>query len=69
MYHPVKYFDEKLYICEICNKHLNKNEISRQKVYIKILDPIPDELKDLKRLEKLQENFQENFVEDNTKNA
>lgn len=35
---------------------------SRQKVYIKILDPIPDEFKDLKRLEKLQENFQENFV-------
>ena len=34
----------------------------RQKVYIKILDPIPDEFKDLKRLEKLQENFQENFV-------
>ena len=27
LYHPVKSFDEKLYICETCLEHLNKNEI------------------------------------------
>ena len=32
LYHPVKPFDEKLYICETCHKHLNKSEIPCQEV-------------------------------------
>ena len=54
MYHPVKSFGEKLYICETCHKHLCKNEIPCQAVCNKMaLDPIPDELKDLKKLKKV----------------
>ena len=51
--HPVKSFEEKLYICETCHKHLNKNEIPCQAVCNKIaLDPTPDERKNFKKLEK-----------------
>ena len=32
LYHPVKSSDEKFYICEICHKHLNKNEIPCQAI-------------------------------------
>ena len=32
IYHPVKPFDEKLYICETCHKYLNKSEIPCQVV-------------------------------------
>ena len=47
--HPVKSFDTKLYICEACHKH----EIPCQEVCNKMaLSPIPDILKDLKKLEK-----------------
>ena len=47
MYHPVRSFDEKPYICETCHKHLYKNKIPCQGVCNKKpLDPIPDELKD-----------------------
>ena len=54
LYHPVKSFDEKLYICETCHKHLNKNEIPCQVVCNKLaVDPIPNELKDFKKIEKL----------------
>ena len=45
LYHPVKSFDENLYICETCRKHLDKNEIPCQAVCNK--------LKDLKKLEKV----------------
>ena len=48
--HPVKSFDTKLYICETCHKHLIKNEIPCHKMAI---FPIPDILKDLKKLEKV----------------
>ena len=52
LYHPVISFDEKLYICELYQKHLYKNEIPCQAACNKIaLDPTPDELKDLKKLE------------------
>ena len=51
----MKSFDEKLYICETCHKHLYNDEIPCKAVYNKMpLDPIADELKDL--------NFQENCV-------
>ena len=51
MYHPVKSFDEKLYICATCQKHLYKNTIPFQTVCNKMaLDPIPDELKDFKKI-------------------
>ena len=47
----MKPFDEKLYIRETCQQqHLNKNEISCQAVCNKgAVDPIPNELKDLKK--------------------
>ena len=45
MYRSVRSFDEKNYICDTCHKHLSRNEIP--------LDSIPDELKDLKKLEKI----------------
>ena len=49
LHHPVKSFDEKLYICETCHKHFYKNEIPRQAVCNKMaLDPISDQLKYLK---------------------
>ena len=51
LYHPVKSFDEKLYICATCQKYLYKNTIPFQTVCNKMaLDPIPDELKDLKKI-------------------
>ena len=51
--HPVKTFDEKLYICGTCHKHLNKNEITCQTVWNKMgVDPMANELKDLKNFEK-----------------
>ena len=54
LYHPVKSFDTKLYICETCHKHLIKNEISCQAVCNKMaLSSIPDILKDLKKLDKV----------------
>ena len=50
----MKSFDTKLYICETCHKHLIKNEIPFQAVCNKMaLSPIPDILKDLKKLEKV----------------
>ena len=50
----MKSFDEILYICETCHNHLYKNEIPCQAYCNKMaLDPIPDELKDLKKLEKV----------------
>ena len=61
---PVKSFDEKCYVFETRHKHLHRNEIPWQAVYNKMaLDPIPDELKDLKKSEnvliiiKLKWNF------------
>ena len=52
--HPVKSFDTKLYISETFHKHLNKNEIPCQAVCTKMaLYPIPDVLKNLKKLEKV----------------
>ena len=40
-------FDEKIYICDTCHKHLSENEMPCQTVFNKMsLDPIPDELKD-----------------------
>ena len=49
LYHTVKSFDEKLYICETYHKHLNKNEIHCQAVCDKMtVDPILNELKDIK---------------------
>ena len=58
----MKSFDEKLYICETCHKHLNKNEIPCQAVCNKMAqDPIPNELKDLKKIRK-SFNFQKNFA-------
>ena len=54
MCHPAKLFDTKLYICEKCHKHLIKNEIACQAVCNKMARyPIPDILKDLKKLEKV----------------
>ena len=50
LYHPVKSFDEKLYICETCHKHLCKAEIPCQAVCSKMaLDPIPHESKDYEK--------------------
>lgn len=47
LYHAVKSFKGKLYICETCHKHLNKNEFVCQAVCNKMsLDPIPDKFKD-----------------------
>ena len=65
----MKSFDERLYICETCHKHLNKNEIPCQAVCNKMaVDPIPSEFKDLKRILK-SFNFQKkNFLE-NSSNA
>ena len=50
LYHPVKSFDEKLYIVKTCHKYLYKNEIPCQSVCHKMaLDPLPDEIKDFKK--------------------
>ena len=50
----MKSFDEKLYIYETCHKHLYKNEILCQAVCNKMaLDPIPDQLKYFKKIEKV----------------
>ena len=47
-------FNEKNYICHTCHKHISRNEMPCQAVFNKmILDPILDELKDLKKLEKI----------------
>ena len=62
LYHPVKSFDEKLYICETCHKHLNKNEIPCQVVCNKMaVHLIPNELKDYKEIRQ-SFNFRKNFV-------
>ena len=46
-------FDKKTYICDACYKHLSGNEMPCQAVFNKMsLDPIPNELKDFKKLEK-----------------
>ena len=51
--YPVKPLDEKLYLHETCPKYLCKNEIPCQAVFNEIfLDPIPNDLKDFKKLEK-----------------
>ena len=52
MYHPVNSFDEKLYICETCHKHHNKNEIPFQAVSSKVL-----KLKHLKKLKKFRKSL------------
>ena len=42
------------YICDTCHKHLPRNEMPCQAIFKKMsLGPIPDELKDLKKLEKV----------------
>ena len=47
-------FDEITYIFDKCHKLLSRNEISCQAVFSKMsLDPIPDELKDLKKVAKI----------------
>ena len=49
----VRSFDEKIYICDTCHEHLSRNEMLCQDVFNKMsLDPIPDKLKDLKKIEK-----------------
>ena len=54
MYRSVRSFDEKIYISDTYHKHLSRNEIPCQAVFNKMsLDSIPDELKDLKKLEKI----------------
>ena len=54
LYHPVRPFDEKLYICETCQKYLCEHETLCQSVCNKmVLDPIPDQLRDLKKLGKV----------------
>ena len=54
LYHPVKSYDEKFNICETCHKHLHKNEIPCQTVCNKMaLDVMPDELRYLRKLEKV----------------
>ena len=51
LYCPVRAFEENIYICNSCHKHLSKNGMLCQKVFNKMsLDPIPDELNDLKSL-------------------
>ena len=51
--HLVKSFSERFYICETCQKHLSKNEIPCLAVCNKMaLNPITDELKNFKELEK-----------------
>ena len=53
MYCLVKPFDKKTHICDICHKHLSRNEMPCQTVFNKMSsDPIPDELKDLKKKKK-----------------
>ena len=53
LYCPVRSFNEKTYTCDTCHKHLSRNEMPCQAVCNKMSsDPIPDELKDLKKLEK-----------------
>ena len=59
LFHPVKSFDEKLYICETCHKHLYKNKIPYRAVYNKMaLDHIPEDFKKFRK----NPNFQKNFV-------
>ena len=44
----------KFFVCEICHKHLYKNEVPCQAVCNKMaFDPIPDQLKYFKKLEKV----------------
>ena len=41
-------------MCNTCHKHLSRNEMPCQAVFHKMsLEPIPDELNDLKELEKI----------------
>ena len=54
LHRPVRSFDEKIYICDACHKHLSRNKIPYQAVFSKMsLDSIPDELKDFKKLENI----------------
>ena len=54
LYCLMKSFDEKNYIGHTCHKHLSRNDMPCQAIFNKMsLDPIPDELKDLKKLEKM----------------
>ena len=51
---PVRSFDEKIYISDTCHKHLSRHEMPYQAVFNKMsLDPIPDNLKYLKKLEEI----------------
>ena len=63
LYHSVKSFNEELYICVTCHKHLNKNKNSCQAVCNKMtLDPISDELKNIEKIRK-HFNFQKNLFQ------
>ena len=47
-------FDEKTYICNTCRKHISINEMPYKAVFNKSrVNPVPDELKDFKKLEKI----------------
>ena len=53
-YSPIKLFDQKIYICNGCHKHLSRNEMPCQAAFNKkSLNPIPDELKDLNKSGKI----------------
>ena len=54
LYDPITSFNQKVYICDICHKILRKRSIPCQSVCNKMkLDPVPKELQELKRLEKV----------------
>ena len=53
VFHEIQSFDQCKCICITCDKHLKKNKTPPQAVSNKLmLDPIPDVLKDMNRLEK-----------------
>ena len=53
-YSPVRSFDEKFNTCNTCHKHLSRKKMPCKAVFNKMsLDPVPDELKDFKKLEKI----------------
>ena len=63
LYYLVRSLDEKTYICDTCHKRLSRNEMPCQEDFNKIsLDPVPNELQDLKIKLKKNLNFQENNI-------
>ena len=51
---PVRSFDEKIYVCDTCHKHLSRNEMPYQAVFSNMsVDPIQDKLKDFKKSGKI----------------